>query len=103
MKLTQFLVLLGALLAGWAAFTNMRAARRGVHRGRVLCAMRGVLALVYSGAYFWLYFNPAERLHWSYVMQGVSLPVWLIVWRQPAVVSLQIAGKGRKKKNVDNG
>ena len=99
MTLNQFLVLLGAVLAGWAATTNLRGARRGFPAGRVLCAMRGVLALVYSVAYIWLYFHPADRLHWSYVMQGVSIPVWLIVWRQPAVVALKIAAK----ESVDNG
>lgn len=102
MKLNQFLVGLACVLSLWAAITNMRAARIGYPAGRVLCAMRSTLAFVYTGAYLFLYFHPADRLQWSYIVQGVSIPVWLIVWRQPAVVSLRLA-KESAQESADKG
>lgn len=97
MKLTQFIVGLTCVLSLWAATTNLRGARHGFPAGRSLCAMRSTLAFVYTGAYLFLYFHPADRLQWSYIVQGVSIPVWLIVWRQPAVVSLRLAQESADK------
>ena len=63
---------------------------------RLMFITIGSLALFYSFAYWWLFFNPDRVLEWSNLLRPVSIFAWAIAWTiEPIVIIKYMQGQGR--------
>jgi hypothetical protein len=74
----------------FAACVNLRAARFGLTRFRMIHTATATLAFIYVAGYLWLLLGDANPMRWSSVFRGVSLIVWPVVWAWPAWESIVV-------------
>ena len=94
MSLNQWVVLLSVILSAGAALANVIGAIHSCGNVRSACVARATLAAGYSVSYAWLFVHEHSRLHWSYVMSGVALVAWVVVWIAPP---LAVWAEARKR------
>lgn len=81
MPFDHFAILLNALLVIRVLIKTTRARRIGVTaEANKLLAVTAGFAVIYLVAYAVLLSGIVDRLEWSKVMVGVSVPVWWIIW-----------------------
>lgn len=86
MTFTLFVLLFNFVLALAAFFTNAWASTQvNGWLGRLFFAT-AVLALIYSGGYLWLVFNPASGAVWSQALRPLGFFSWPLAWLFPPVI-----------------
>lgn len=94
--LEHTVVLINSLCALVAFVANTITSKSAPPPWKVIRALVAVLALIYSGAYMWLYLNPDKLASWSSTMRGVSILSWPIVWIWPAIVTYRVIRLSRR-------
>lgn len=84
MTLQHALIFANLVLTVWVVKVNLGEAFAGFKELRWTRLGVAIFAGIYSCSYLLLLSGAVERLVWSQVMVGVSLPVWFFVWGQPA-------------------
>ena len=69
-----------AILAWAAACAHVYAAVKVSGKLRVMFIGIGSLALFYSFAYWWLFFNQSRASDWSDFLRPVSILAWILAW-----------------------
>lgn len=101
----QSISAINAVLA-WAAFIiHSWAASRTSGWLRKMFVMIGSLALFYSFAYWWLFFNPERVTEWSNALRPLGIFTWIIAWSvEPIILVIYLARRGdeivRKAQDV---
>ena len=96
MTTDRWIILATIALSFRAGVTNLLAYHKGFNGGFIqfksICLTRGLLAMVYTTSFVWLFFNTERRLDWSRVMLGVGLVVWYQVWMLLKPISRGLIG-----------
>jgi len=85
-----------AVLAWVACCAHIYAASRTSGKLRAMFIGIGSLALFYSFAYWWLFFNPARVEEWSDFLRPISIFAWALAWAvEPVVIIRYLQRQGR--------
>jgi len=85
-----------AVMAWGACVAHIYAASKTSRRLRLMFVTIGSLALFYSFAYWWLFFNPDRVEEWSNMLRPISIFAWAIAWMiEPLVIIRYMQGQGR--------
>lgn len=86
---TQVITFLNAIFAWAAAVVHGWAAHKTSGWLRRLFIVISGLALFYSLAYWWLFFNPGEGRIWSRMLRPFGLVTWGVAWVAEPVVLIR--------------
>lgn len=88
---------INAAAAFFAACVHVWVAAKFSGPLRTLFIAIGSLALFYSLAYWWLFFNPDEVLAWSNFLRPIGIATWMVAWAiEPFIIYRYMLGQGRK-------
>lgn len=86
-----------AVLAWVACVAHIYAASKTSGKLRLMFIGIGSLALFYSFAYWWLFWNPESVLGWSNFLRPISIFAWVLAWAiEPVVIIRYLQRSGRE-------
>lgn len=86
-----------AVFAWVACCAHIYAASKTSGNVRKMFMLIGTLALFYSFAYWWLFFNPERIVEWSNFLRPFGVFTWVVAWAvEPVVMVHYLTSTGRK-------
>lgn len=89
-KTENFVLWTNLLTACFAFWFNRKAYKSGIPQLRKSAFLTAWLAVLYVAAYLFLILTNADFFAWSGLIRGISIVAWIIVWIQPARVSVKV-------------